>query len=300
MGKKLKIALRILPCVVIAILCFISFTAFEEKRFFLTNLIALNSPFFYIAGVLLYPIYIVIVDAMNLVRMDKYAKIYAGMNLVLMVSAWTIFITFLFSCRLQSNVFPAINLFIAIIIYYIIALAAAFCVVLLLKYICINIRDRKFFKATIKILPIPILVIIVVIMQTLFLFVISFNVNDALTVKTVEIFEEIPLPKESEYIETTTFIGRVSGTGNGADLFVAMLIESELSEDELMEYYSKYSYGEEKGRYFVTKQSGQKIENIYGGDVYFEHNLKENKKYFQVYVLGKTVSPFSWFDIRGM
>ncbi len=299
MSKKLKIVLNIMPCVVIALLCIMSFISIRTIRIFTINWYIPGVSFFFILGILFHPVYIAILNCMNFVH-GNYAKTFLDMNLVLISSNLLIVLIFLFLCGVRTNIAPAVNLVISIVLYDVFMLMVAFGVVLLIKYILKNISERKLIRAIAKVLPIPFLLLIAGLLQMIALPAICVSVNDSLSLKTVEFLEEIPLPKDTEYIEIATFTGRLSGTGGGTDLFAAMLIKSELSEEELTEYYSAYDYGTEQGKYSVTKQTGQKIEKVYSTDLYLAHELNENDEYYLVYVFGKTIPPFSWFDIRGV
>ncbi len=299
MNKKLKIMLNILPCVAMAFLCIMSFIPISIKGTFSIISYIPGAPFFFILGILLNPIYIAIINCINFVR-GKYVKTFLDMNLVLIITNLIIALMFWLLCGVRTSFFPAVNLLTAVILYDFIMLKLAFAVVFLIKYMSKNFGEKKPVRGILKILPIPFLLLIAMLIQMFALPAICTSVNNSLSLKTVEVMKEIPLPEDTGYIETVTFTGRVSGTGDGTDLFSAMLIKSELSEDELVRYYSAYDYGTEQGKYYVTKQTGQKIEKVYSADVYLVHELKENEDYYLIYVYGKTIPPFSWFDIRGV
>ncbi|MEK4251806.1 hypothetical protein [Paenibacillus sp. FSL W7-1287] len=55
-------------------------------------------------------------------------------------------------------------------------------------------------------------------------------------------FERYPLPEETSLIEVKSVVGKLNGNGNSIDFFVGLLIQSELSKDELTLYYEHAQY----------------------------------------------------------
>jgi len=113
--------------------------------------------------------------------------------------------------------------------------------------------------------------------------------------------KSIPLPQETEFIESISAAGKLVGNGNGMQYFGAMLIKSDLSLEELDAYYS--AYREVEWEYVVEVQKDKKIETIdrnYSSDyLCFETDIDDDN-YYIVYSWGDSDFDFiTWFDIRG-
>ena len=52
--------------------------------------------------------------------------------------------------------------------------------------------------------------------------------------------KSIPLPPNTEYVDSISIAGKIFGNGNGMQYYGAVLITSELTEEELREYYREY------------------------------------------------------------
>ena len=107
---------------------------------------------------------------------------------------------------------------------------------------------------------------------------------------------EIPLPEETELIESLSQAGKLTGNGNGMQYFGAILIRSELSLEELEAYYSDYRSNE--WEYLVETQEGQPIEVIDHGTLQFAKEIKDSG-YYIVYSWGSENSLLEELDIRG-
>ncbi len=62
-------------------------------------------------------------------------------------------------------------------------------------------------------------------------------INNHTAYKVEKALCEIPLPEETELIESLSRAGKLTGNGNGLQYFGAIVIRSELSLDELDAYY---------------------------------------------------------------
>ena len=69
-------------------------------------------------------------------------------------------------------------------------------------------------------------------------------INNHTAYKVEKALCEIPLPEETELIESLSQAGELTGNGNGMQYFGAILIRSELSLEELETYYSDYRSNE--------------------------------------------------------
>ena len=107
---------------------------------------------------------------------------------------------------------------------------------------------------------------------------------------------EIPLPEETELIESLSQAGKLTGNGNGMQYFGAILIKSELSLEELDAYYSDYRRNE--WEYLVEIQEGQSIDVIEHGELQFSEEIK-GSGYYIVYSWGSGDSLLQELDIRG-
>lgn len=69
-------------------------------------------------------------------------------------------------------------------------------------------------------------------------------INDHTAYKVEKVLCEIPLPQETELIESLSQAGTLTGNGNGMQYFGAILIRSVLSLEELGAYYSDHRSNE--------------------------------------------------------
>src|SRR5690606_568193 len=74
------------------------------------------------------------------------------------------------------------------------------------------------------------------------LFVVFPILNNISLSKFEKQFERYPLPEETSLIEVKSVVGKLNGNGNSIDFFVGLLIQSELSKDELTHYYEHAQY----------------------------------------------------------
>ena len=121
-------------------------------------------------------------------------------------------------------------------------------------------------------------------------------INNNIAYKVEKALCEIPLPEETELIESLSQAGKLTGNGNGMQYFGAILIRSELSLEELDAYYSDYRSNE--WEYLVGTQEGQSIEVIDHGTLQFTEEIK-GSGYYIVYSWGSGKSLLEELDIRG-
>ena len=62
-------------------------------------------------------------------------------------------------------------------------------------------------------------------------------VNDAKADKIEKAFQKLEMPAQTELVETVSFCGNTSGTGNHVEIWSGFLVKSELSKTELQEWY---------------------------------------------------------------
>lgn len=126
-------------------------------------------------------------------------------------------------------------------------------------------------------------------------FIISIPLVNNGSAKDVEkSLTDIALPEDTELVESISKAGKLVGNGNGMQYFGAILIKSELSLDELTDYYSEKLDGA-----VVKEQKSQVIDFLDHETFAFETSIDENASYYTVYLFGSGIFPFSELDIRG-
>ena len=121
-------------------------------------------------------------------------------------------------------------------------------------------------------------------------------INNHTAYKVEKALCEIPLPEETELIESLSQAGKLTGNGNGMQYFGAILIRSDLPLEELDAYYS----GDRSNEWecLVETQEGQTIEVIDHGILQFSEEINDNG-YYVVYSWGSGNSLLDELDIRG-
>ena len=121
-------------------------------------------------------------------------------------------------------------------------------------------------------------------------------VNDTVAKKTANELTHFPLPSNTELIESIYKAGKLVGNGNGMQYFGAILIKSELSLDQLKEYYSEFADSEWKC--MVENQTNTDIGIIEHAKLAFKADIEGNN-YYIVYSWGNNNTIFHELDIRG-
>lgn len=143
-------------------------------------------------------------------------------------------------------------------------------------------KAKKILIATVAILFLLPIVLNIVVM----------SVNNAYAVMAEKELKQLPLPEDTVYVESFSKAGKLSGNGNGMQYYGAMLITSELSLEQLKEYYSQYD------DCYVYEQNTAKIEELHGS-LYFRADPIPNNA-CRVELWGDSPSWFfTDFDIRG-
>ena len=104
---------------------------------------------------------------------------------------------------------------------------------------------------------------------------------------------EIPLPENTAVVESLSKASKLVGNGNGMQYFGAILVQSDLSLDELLIHYQTALPGA-----VVKQQTTQQIECIEHGSVSFDTAINGGD-YYIVYYFGSGIKPFSELDVRG-
>ena len=105
----------------------------------------------------------------------------------------------------------------------------------------------------------------------------------------------LPLPEKTKVMDSLSRAGKLVGSGNGMQYFGAILIQSNLTLEELQEYYMQYSKND--GTYVVKKQTGNCIEEIEHGEVNFSKWVS-GVAYYIVYSWGDSDYFLRDFDLR--
>lgn len=121
-------------------------------------------------------------------------------------------------------------------------------------------------------------------------------INNNMAEKTADELVDLPLPNNTEFIESIYKAGKLVGNGNGMQYFGAILIKSELSLDELKEYYLEFADNEWKC--IVENQTDTEVEIIEHTNLTFKADIEGND-YYIVYSWGDNNTIFHELDIRG-
>lgn len=122
-------------------------------------------------------------------------------------------------------------------------------------------------------------------------------VNDISAKQVMRDIDAIPLPDNTQVAARFSRAGKLVGNGNGMQFFGTVLLESELSLEELDQYYS--AYRKTDWDYIVKEQKTQSIDVIEHGLASFETEMSDEKNYYIIYSWGEGISPFQDFDLRG-
>lgn len=117
-------------------------------------------------------------------------------------------------------------------------------------------------------------------------------VNNATAKNAEKQLTEIPLPENTEMLESLSCAKKLVGGGNGMQYFGAMLIKSEKTAEELTEYYNG-----KLSSVFVKEQKTQQIEFIEHETLTFETPVDSGC--YIVYRFAEGIPLFSSLDIRG-
>lgn len=105
-----------------------------------------------------------------------------------------------------------------------------------------------------------------------------------------------PLPESTELVDSLSKAGKLTGNGNGIQYFSAILIQSELTLEQLEDFYSNYR--ENGWEYLVAVQTNCDLSFIELEQLRFSQDVKTDG-YYIVYTWGQGIELFEILDIRG-
>lgn len=124
-------------------------------------------------------------------------------------------------------------------------------------------------------------------------------VNNALAYRTAKAVKSVTLPRDTVYSESFYTAGKLTGNGNGMQYLGGILVKSELSADELADYYANQPGCAERIR--VKPQTGQTVAAAEREAPDLRTPIQEDGFYI-VYAWGDQpgwLSPFLDLDMRG-
>lgn len=114
--------------------------------------------------------------------------------------------------------------------------------------------------------------------------------------KVANAIKECVLPERTELLDTLSAAGKLVGNGNGMQYFGAILIKSELTLEELKEYYAKTVHGGLNN--IVERQESGTIDFIEHERLSFNTESDYENTYI-VYSWGNYSGIAAEFDLRG-
>ena len=105
-----------------------------------------------------------------------------------------------------------------------------------------------------------------------------------------------PLPENTQLIDSVSKAGKLTGNGNGMQYLGAILIQSELTMEQLDSYYLHYR--ENEWEYLVTVQTDRDLSFIELDPLRFSQEVTADG-YYIVYSWGKGIELYEMLDMRG-
>ncbi len=124
--------------------------------------------------------------------------------------------------------------------------------------------------------------------------------NNAIAIQDAKALQSLALPAETTVLESTSAAGRFTHTAGHVQYFSAMLIQSELSLEELRAHYAQYTK-DLLASYRVEQQTEQEISVLDNASLSFRQAV-EGDGYYIVYVLRTGGNSAQWWldmDVRG-
>ncbi len=140
-----------------------------------------------------------------------------------------------------------------------------------------------------------IIIIIIIIVAPILIYIL----NDRVANNTKKELLNVKLPNNTEIVDSISIAGKLTGNGNGMQYLGAILVKTDLSEEELKKYYNQYK--KDEFSFLVEKQNSKKLKMIDNGSYWFEkYNENDREKYFTIYSWGESKKELlTEFDLRG-
>ena len=139
--------------------------------------------------------------------------------------------------------------------------------------------------------------LLIVLILIIFGFLISIPiVNNCFAKNITKHLKEIPLPPNTEYVESAYKAGKLVGNGNGMQYFGCILIKSDMCKDDLQEYYLSYALND--WDCIIEEQNSDVISVLERDDMSFKSKIDCNN-YYILYSWGDGDNFYSHLDIRG-
>ncbi len=84
----------------------------------------------------------------------------------------------------------------------------------------------------------PLILLIIVLIFPVLYVAISYTLNDLIAYDIENDLKNIPLPENTELVDSVSNAGKIIGNGNGMQYYGAIVVSSQLSLEELTEYYT--------------------------------------------------------------
>lgn len=120
-------------------------------------------------------------------------------------------------------------------------------------------------------------------------------VNDRAAEKLADLLSSLPPPEGAAVLESVCAAGKLTGNGNGILYFAAILVSSELTTEELADYYRQKTG---KSSVFADEQTENAISVADRATLSFSSKLDENGSYRIVYLWDGSTSFYRNLDIR--
>lgn len=139
------------------------------------------------------------------------------------------------------------------------------------------------------------IIIIIIIVAPILIYIL----NDRVANNTKKELLNVKLPNNTEIVDSISIAGKLTGNGNGMQYLGAILVKTDLSEEELKKYYNQYK--KDEFSFLVEKQNSKKLKMIDNGSYWFEkYNENDREKYFTIYSWGESKKELlTEFDLRG-
>ncbi|WP_202707220.1 hypothetical protein [Sporosalibacterium faouarense] len=158
-------------------------------------------------------------------------------------------------------------------------------------------------KLVVGLVIMPVIILVIIIS----LFFVSPIINNISLNNFAKQLNKDSLPRKTNLVDKDAVCGKLNGNGNGMDFFACILIESELSLEELDKHYKvqEFNTARKSGRYNVRLDiihaNGYmlKTEHLEHQDVYFESlkNIDDYSGYYVVIIYDGGYP--TYFDLRG-